>query len=1321
MVGLFNLGNKNSPSRPASTSPEPLAAGSNDSIQLLPPPPPYKEATTPPLVMTEVTTTTEVITTTRTTTHFFSLPLWRKRGVPASSHGPMYMNADESGSMSRPGTSYSIPSVDKALPPTPPTDEPLPFPARPSTEHSLVEGISMPDEEGRPSYNSGSTHRPVLEPRRSTAALAHAALGIGLPAILPRVSTSSKSDVHHVALPPIPDHQPRASVRRAKSSHKVRSTRKQPDLPYASDGETSPAARNSSFTSSSIFPSTTDVKGKGKARATQEEVPVAQTPKTISRRPSFWSRKKSVVKEPTRPETSIPITPPSSSTLPVLPPLSPFIIGGSRLTSSPEPQDAVFSARPKSPTRRRSISLTPPPFEGPRRARSPTVDRSSRPMTADPTTSPTRASFFIPPAPLVASPLPSPSLESEGSSVQLEGPAQRRPRAQTNPPILHRLSLNLFAMSSSASSPIQPHSSPLSSNRPSPRPSLAKRPVDIPKPHQDDESPEAYLLRLRAAVSKAELASILATSIEPFHVAALRSYLEEFNFIGDPLDVALRKLLMDVSLPRETQQIDRVIEAFASRYMQCNPDLYTSKDHPYILAFSLIMLHTDAFNKSNKRKMTKADYIKNTRLPGVPSEVLDCFYDNIVFAPFIFIEDPVDVNGQRGLVPNGSNNRLSSASSLVTTTPGISTPTSKSNKVDPYYLILNNLLGPLRINAEPYVPATSPYSCEGTAGPWDSEDLRRDFAQASVLEVGAADPLRPHPFFGLSVGNAPGPLLGNMSAFSDAFTPPSDEVWTLKVAKVALLNRKDDLLPGGKKAMSRKWRPWSVILTGSQLLFFRDTSWATNLVAQFETSGGQVIFPHAAIFKPDELYSVKDAIAVYDRSYTKHPHALRIAMPDARQILLQADSEQERNSWLSHINYASTFKSAGIRMRPLGMSTHDVQLAGVAAATSHLHDLQHQSTTPSSDMPFLPNSENNAVSSSRRPSRSTTLMSERSDLDVDVPRAPEVEGADQLKATFDQVKAELASKSLEELDVPQSPNEQAHINTVHSPPTDNKRMLSRSQIIQAKIRDLDAKISAVQSQLDADLRLVRNVAILAPFQKATRDRLALALRNVMTRVMNARLEVARFDCHRNVLANDLEADLMDWQRTKTVAMRAAADTLRSKKVPRMTLSLYDDAPPASSPIPVERHVSSSSTCKPESSVSESFHSAMDFGVDWPSFDSSTSTSFLGTSRLFDSPSRSSSGSLQLLPFPESESTNKSLPDPPSPAISDRSSPNISSPRSSTDTHAHERFYTAHESLEEAEDWDKTKCAQRVSLVRLPSDIRLSMLFDKHHRSARPSS
>lgn len=116
--------------------------------------------------------------------------------------------------------------------------------------------------------------------------------------------------------------------------------------------------------------------------------------------------------------------------------------------------------------------------------------------------------------------------------------------------------------------------------------------------------------------------------------------MDRFAFHGDPLDVALRKLLMHMALPRETQQIDRVMEAFAARYSRCNRGLFATDgasdpslclsltealraDLPYVLAFSLMMLHTDAFNKSNKRKMSKADYVKNTRLPGVPPELLE--------------------------------------------------------------------------------------------------------------------------------------------------------------------------------------------------------------------------------------------------------------------------------------------------------------------------------------------------------------------------------------------------------------------------------------------------------------------------------------------------------------------------------------------------------------------------------------------------------------------------------------------------------------------------------------------------------------------------
>lgn len=182
---------------------------------------------------------------------------------------------------------------------------------------------------------------------------------------------------------------------------------------------------------------------------------------------------------------------------------------------------------------------------------------------------------------------------------------------------------------------------------------------------------------------------------------------------------------MDVGLPKETQQIDRVMEAFATRYLTCNPGLFVSNgvfflifqaamhlvfmltnciDHPYILAFSLIMLHTDAFNKSNKRKMTKADYIRNTKLVGVPTEVLDvrtirsindsrllildsqCFYDNTVFAPFIFIEDPLDINGQRGFTQDAKTLTPTSGQMPPNANGGLSL-LGKANKVDPYFLI----------------------------------------------------------------------------------------------------------------------------------------------------------------------------------------------------------------------------------------------------------------------------------------------------------------------------------------------------------------------------------------------------------------------------------------------------------------------------------------------------------------------------------------------------------------------------------------------------------------------------------------------------------
>ena len=66
-------------------------------------------------------------------------------------------------------------------------------------------------------------------------------------------------------------------------------------------------------------------------------------------------------------------------------------------------------------------------------------------------------------------------------------------------------------------------------------------------------------------------------SAEAFYAKSLQAYIDRFDFTEDPLDVAVRRLLMNVGLPKETQQIDRVMEAFAARYSSCNQCLFSSK------------------------------------------------------------------------------------------------------------------------------------------------------------------------------------------------------------------------------------------------------------------------------------------------------------------------------------------------------------------------------------------------------------------------------------------------------------------------------------------------------------------------------------------------------------------------------------------------------------------------------------------------------------------------------------------------------------------------------------------------------------------------
>ncbi|CAA0823220.1 Brefeldin A-inhibited guanine nucleotide-exchange protein 1 [Striga hermonthica] len=121
---------------------------------------------------------------------------------------------------------------------------------------------------------------------------------------------------------------------------------------------------------------------------------------------------------------------------------------------------------------------------------------------------------------------------------------------------------------------------------------------------------------------------------EEFPMKVMHAYVDSFNFEKMSFAEAIRFFLRGFRLPGEAQKIDRIMEKFAERYCKCNPSAFTSADTAYVLAYSVIMLNTDAHNSMVKDKMSKADFIRNNRGidngKDLPGNYLGALYDQVV-------------------------------------------------------------------------------------------------------------------------------------------------------------------------------------------------------------------------------------------------------------------------------------------------------------------------------------------------------------------------------------------------------------------------------------------------------------------------------------------------------------------------------------------------------------------------------------------------------------------------------------------------------------------------------------------------------------------
>jgi len=578
-------------------------------------------------------------------------------------------------------------------------------------------------------------------------------------------------------------------------------------------------------------------------------------------------------------------------------------------------------------------------------------------------------------------------------------------------------------------------SSQQSSQQPAQKDAKKMHKLDLEQFHGNSD---AFVRQVMKIYSREDVPAVLASASDDLHKNALRIFMQRFLFTGHPLDVALRKLLMTLCLPKETQQIDRVMEAFARRYNECNENLFESDDQPYMLAFSLMMLHTDTFNKNAKQKMSKADYVRNTSASGVAIEILEYLYDNLTFTQFIYVEDEAFLHRRK------SENDTTAAS--VFKSAFTSSSSASKARVDPYHIIVSGQTHTLRPDV--HIDEDSPFSAKGTKSSFDIEYLLQSFTNSPSIEIITAQKTSLPP---ATAG------FGGYYATLPSISKEEEAIVTLRISKVGCVGRKDDM-DDKKKSQSRKWKTCGMILSSSQLLFFRDLVWTSALdqriteqmAEQPNKEGGVLITPRITYFKPDGVLALGDAIAVKDSTYSKYKHVFRLVTrhgDNMKQYLIQTPNEEEMNDWIHKINFAGAFRSAGLRVNGMDVSRD----------TSHSN----------------PASPTGVSITNGNPSEVATPSSSASSV------------------------------------IPMSPSTITSMNSGEDPPTLRKKLNARFRQFKPVVEKMTRNLEKHEKRLDEKLRLARHLTIATPFSKVTRDRIEGLAVSLAQEIRQLRLDVAR--------------------------------------------------------------------------------------------------------------------------------------------------------------------------------------------------------------------
>ncbi|CAG8465007.1 11089_t:CDS:10 [Cetraspora pellucida] len=443
---------------------------------------------------------------------------------------------------------------------------------------------------------------------------------------------------------------------------------------------------------------------------------------------------------------------------------------------------------------------------------------------------------------------------------------------------------------------------------------------------------------------------------------ALKFYMEYFDFSNLRIDMAFRRLCGKLYIKGETQQVDRILEAFSIRYWECNPkSIY---DIVHAIAYSLLLLNTDLHVAQVSTKMSRQQFVRNT-MAAIHAQINLAMQESYEDDQSTITSVDTNVTSstsitarprRSGSIKSWRSNTNSSMTSLSFIPPSFSRQWDselESLLKDIYTVIKSNQIvqpfsEPERAQSDPNTLSPTIQRSMSLLGHQSSRinALKKGIAAANArARKNANGKVSPSPSFGSigsesslgadSLARSSSQTLPTLSSFSLRHASSSETALTSTIAecnedefddrasidststseslelylsgapyaKEGLLVRKHYWDSTNKRAKDKYWKECFVVVEKGEIRMYKfDTQNSSGSPGAGAIGGGNWMANATAMGEVSLRHSITNALPPpgYNRS---RPHVFALSMSNGGLYFFQAGTAELVDEWVSTCNY----------------------------------------------------------------------------------------------------------------------------------------------------------------------------------------------------------------------------------------------------------------------------------------------------------------------------------------------------------------------------------------------------------------------------------